>query len=97
MKISQKLASLDIMSHLVNVNVYEMIDIVIPQIQELESDSELLSDLLEMMTDINITKIRQKNGEWLVVIYEIEGSLSTGSTPKEAIQQAVAKWKEGRK
>jgi hypothetical protein len=69
----------------------------IEAVKQLEQDSEMLNDLIEMMTDIKLTQIRQKNGEWLIAIYEIEGALSRGSTPKEAIQQAIAKWKEGRK
>jgi len=55
--------------------------------EQLESDSELLSDLLEML---------KEEGEHAICLIVTNYEIGQSSY-KETVQQAVKKWKEGRK
>jgi hypothetical protein len=71
----------------------------ISNIQQLEVDSQMLNDLIEMYQN-GAVKLSYATGEfkYLItqVVYEEWESMGYGNTPREAIEAAIQKWKEDR-
>jgi hypothetical protein len=62
--------------------------------EQLEADSQMLEDLIEMICNIHITRPIKHNDQWSLAIYETPASLFKGSTPREAIAAAIKEWKK---
>jgi hypothetical protein len=69
---------------------------ILEQIQQLESDSQMLDDLFEMMQRANIG-LSKGNGQWAVdeaIEAKDHSDIAFGSTPRKAIANAVKEWNE---
>jgi len=88
MKLSQDDQFMSMMnSFLITPQGLKAVDEVLAKLSRLEQDSELLSDLLEML---------KEEGEHAICLIVTNYEIGQSSY-KETVQQAVKKWKEGRK
>ena len=70
---------------------------ILSKIRELESDSEMLKDLLEMIKKHGMFIIMERHAQPEQFYFEINTSELTdiiGSTPREAIAAAIKEWKK---
>jgi hypothetical protein len=103
MKLSERIAK-----HCKNQNLIAIETIVLPEIKQLESDSQMLEELIEMMTNswafdlISYRKGACKHEEIIVGYYMSRWGQCSSSggyapiapTPREAIAAAIKEWKK---